>query len=446
MSSSGQQVPAPAVSPNAGMIKLAKDIFAGTCGGISVTLVGHPFDTLKVRLQTQSMEKPIYSGVVDCARKTVQWEGLGGLYKGLGPTLLRNTPANAVYLGNFEVFKQLVAQRSGCSTTELSAGTITACAGLGGITYWLVIFPVDCIKSAMQTDAIAVADRKYKTIGSAARLLWAEGGVRRFYKGFTPCIIRAAPANGVMLLTVDKVSQFLNKEPSPGPATYPVGSGRGCEGAAGGWCMTGVTSPLMGQMFFRASLFGTFGASKRWLGTNSDGSARQLQRSDFYKAGAITGFVAAFTEGPIDFYKSQLQVQIIRSKQDPTYKAPYTSVLDCVRQTIKANGFRGPFQLLEDPGLPRTARSTEAVCCPGGITYWLVIFPVDCIKSAMQTDAIAVADRKYKTIGSAARLLWAEGGVRRFYKGFTPCIIRAAPANGVMLLTVDKVSQFLNKE
>jgi len=29
-------------------------------GGISVTLVGHPFDTLKVRLQTQPMDKPIY--------------------------------------------------------------------------------------------------------------------------------------------------------------------------------------------------------------------------------------------------------------------------------------------------------------------------------------------------------------------------------------------------
>ena len=29
-------------------------------GGVVVTLVGHPFDTLKVRLQTQSSTKPIY--------------------------------------------------------------------------------------------------------------------------------------------------------------------------------------------------------------------------------------------------------------------------------------------------------------------------------------------------------------------------------------------------
>lgn len=39
--------------------------------------------------------------------------------------------------------------------------------------------------------------------------LYAEGGIGRFYKGFTPAIIRAAPANGVMLATVDKVTYWL---------------------------------------------------------------------------------------------------------------------------------------------------------------------------------------------------------------------------------------------
>ena len=38
------------------------------------------------------------------------------------------------------------------------------------------------------------------------------------------------------------------------------------------------------------------------------------------QAGAITGFAASFFESPIDFYKSQIQVQIIRSKTNPNYK------------------------------------------------------------------------------------------------------------------------------
>merc|ERR1712032_683582 len=52
-------------------LKRGKDVVAGTCGGIVVTLIGHPFDTLKVRLQAQSIANPVYNGVVDCFKQTV---------------------------------------------------------------------------------------------------------------------------------------------------------------------------------------------------------------------------------------------------------------------------------------------------------------------------------------------------------------------------------------
>lgn len=46
----------------------------------------------------------------------------------------------------------------------------------------------------------------------------------------------------------------------------------------------GVSSPLAGQMVFRATLFSAFGASKRWLSTNADGTTRALTDADFFKA------------------------------------------------------------------------------------------------------------------------------------------------------------------
>lgn len=70
---------------------------------------------------------------------------------------------------------------------------------------------VDVIKSSMMTDSIDPATRKYPSIPAAARSLWAEGGVSRFYRGFSPCLMRAAPANAVMLFTVDKVTHMLNE-------------------------------------------------------------------------------------------------------------------------------------------------------------------------------------------------------------------------------------------
>ena len=38
-----------------------------------------PFDTVKVRLQTQPTVNPVYSGVMDCVSKTAKWEGLRGM-------------------------------------------------------------------------------------------------------------------------------------------------------------------------------------------------------------------------------------------------------------------------------------------------------------------------------------------------------------------------------
>jgi hypothetical protein len=68
------------------LVQVAKDVFAGTMGGIAVTMVGHPFDTIKVRLQTQPMDKPIYG---EWGLKSQWWwwgvgvEEMGGEMEGL---------------------------------------------------------------------------------------------------------------------------------------------------------------------------------------------------------------------------------------------------------------------------------------------------------------------------------------------------------------------------
>lgn len=61
-------------------------------------------------------------------------------------------------------------------------------------------------------------------------------------------------------------------------------------------------------------------SSERFLRQECDLEGLAKQVSFCLQAGAITGFLAAFTEAPIDFYKSQLQVQVIRAQADPNYK------------------------------------------------------------------------------------------------------------------------------
>ena len=63
-----------------------KGFVAGVFSGITKLTVGHPFDTVKVRLQTAT--KAQFSGPWDCVVQTIRREGVSGLYKGATPPLL----------------------------------------------------------------------------------------------------------------------------------------------------------------------------------------------------------------------------------------------------------------------------------------------------------------------------------------------------------------------
>jgi solute carrier family 25 carnitine/acylcarnitine transporter 20/29 len=51
--------------------------FIGGCfGGFAGILVSYPFDTIKVRIQNQSISSLCYNGAIDCLRKTVAKESV----------------------------------------------------------------------------------------------------------------------------------------------------------------------------------------------------------------------------------------------------------------------------------------------------------------------------------------------------------------------------------
>jgi solute carrier family 25 carnitine/acylcarnitine transporter 20/29 len=59
---------------------------AGVFSGIAKLAVGHPFDTIKVRLQTAPRSQ--FRGPLECLTQTLRREGFSGLYKGATPPLV----------------------------------------------------------------------------------------------------------------------------------------------------------------------------------------------------------------------------------------------------------------------------------------------------------------------------------------------------------------------
>jgi len=71
-----------------------------------------------------------------------------------------------------------LTRRARRSPSDLPAWVVVSAAGFGGLLYWCAIFPVDQVKSAMQTDAIDPAQRRYPTMTAAARVRPAHGSLR----------------------------------------------------------------------------------------------------------------------------------------------------------------------------------------------------------------------------------------------------------------------------
>lgn len=178
-------------------VTMLKDLAAGTSGGFAITLVGHPFDTLKVRLQTQPVDKPIYSGFVDCVRKTVQWEGLGGFYKGVASPLVGNALFNAVQFLGYGQAKKLVAGPGG-NPDNLTVPQYFQVGLLTGALVAFVESPIDLFKSQVQSQ---IFEARLNPAGAAqaqgvfgvVRDVTSRFGVRGFYQASARCGAAVSP-------------------------------------------------------------------------------------------------------------------------------------------------------------------------------------------------------------------------------------------------------------
>ena len=56
--------------------------------------------------------------------------------------------------------------------------SVLSAAGIAGPLYWIAIFPVDVIKSSMQTDSIIKSERVYPTMLEAAKVSLSRSNTR----------------------------------------------------------------------------------------------------------------------------------------------------------------------------------------------------------------------------------------------------------------------------
>ena len=147
-----------------------------------------PIDVLKIRLQVQRGTAQGFHGPLALAANILATEGVRGLFRGAGVTLLRDTPSTGLYYLIYEASRDAAGGRG--------AGTdaATLCAGaLAGVASWASIYPLDVIKSRMQASP-----GRYSSVMDCARRSLREEGPAVFARGLPACLLRAALVNAAI--------------------------------------------------------------------------------------------------------------------------------------------------------------------------------------------------------------------------------------------------------
>ena len=293
------------------------------------------------------------------------------------------------------------------------AGTVS------GVCLTLVGHPLDTVKVLMQVPASpasaslsASAAAPPSFLAVVTRIARAEG-LRGFYRGFAPPLLLTGAVNTVLWGLQFASTDWLQARGLGGGPTE-----RAMAAAVVSGCVVSVlVTPIEGiksrmQMRARGAVAGQ--------AAGAAGAAAGAAGSAAGAAGADSGALAVLRE---------------TARSEGVRRGVFRGFSAVVLARASNYGYFGGnaffTELIRDPDPQREVgwRATATALLAGGcagICYWCVAFPWDVLKARMMT---APPERPYASLRAAAAQLYAEAGLRGFWRGFTPCILRAFPAN-----------------
>ncbi|KAF2836417.1 amino-acid transporter arg-13 [Patellaria atrata CBS 101060] len=224
-----------------------KDIAFGSIAGIGGKFLEYPFDTVKVRLQTQpSHLPPLYKGGVDCLVQSFRKDGLyGGLYRGISAPLAGAAAENAcLFFG--KRFAQNILYATPYTPTLYPISTSFFSGAVSGAFTSFVLTPIELLKCKVQVPVVTASGalREQGWI-ALTKTIYQHGGLAGFYRGHSGTFIRESIGgafwfgmNDLMLL------KFKERRAAKGldATTVPITS-QMIAGATGGISFTVISYP-----------------------------------------------------------------------------------------------------------------------------------------------------------------------------------------------------------
>lgn len=193
-------------------LTMSQTALAGGFSGIPLALVVGPTERIKCLMQMYP-NQPSYSTFGKTVHTVYSQGGISSVMRGTMMTVIRDVPGNAAYFATYESLKRLFARYSndfGGSVSSTSTVSITStilAGGLAGVANWIVAIPFDVVKSRWQNSEPG----QHRNVRAVVNHLLQTEGPKAFFRGLTPALLRAFPANAACFLGAETAKRFLER-------------------------------------------------------------------------------------------------------------------------------------------------------------------------------------------------------------------------------------------
>lgn len=157
-------------------------------------------------MQKEIGTKQIHKSSIDAGRDIYRKFGVKGLYLGFHSTFLREILANAVYFYSYElIMREFAPEGEGSGKAPIMAAFLAG--GLAGCNSWLFTYPIDYVKTLMQSQNLE--NLKYKSSWDCAVSQYQKEGYRTFFKGLGITLLRSFPVNGIAFFSFEYVMRRM---------------------------------------------------------------------------------------------------------------------------------------------------------------------------------------------------------------------------------------------
>lgn len=202
-------------------------------------IIEYPFDTVKVRLQSQPDHLPLrYTGPLDCFRQSIRADGIRGLYRGINAPLLGAAVENSCLFFSYRMFQDILKTTWYSSTTnDLPFSALLVSGAASGSITSLALTPIELVKCKMQVPLDGSARAAPGTLSIIASI-FRHDGLLGFWRGQLGTFIRETGGGAAWFGGYEGVSSLFrmsqsSRQNTSEPVALPIYQ-QMIAGAAGG--------------------------------------------------------------------------------------------------------------------------------------------------------------------------------------------------------------------